>query len=135
MLDLKARLTTAISLAIAARSSNTEVNGTAVSLGGYNSAVAIVTTGTITDGTHTIKLEESNDGGSTWSDVASTDLDGAFTVVAAANDDALQTVGYKGSAGQIRATVTDATSTTGGILGVNIVLSDEQHVGGSPVIT
>lgn len=135
MLDLKSRLTTAISLPIAARSSNSEVNGTAISLGGYNSAVVVLTTGTITDGTHTPKLEESSDGGSTWSDVAATDLHGAFTAVVAANDDTVQTVGYKGSAGQIRVTITDASSTTGGVIGANVILSDEQHAGGSPVIT
>ena len=134
MLDLKSRLTAFISLATAARNSNSEVNGTGVSLAGHHSAVAVVTTGTVTDGTHTIKMEESDDGGDNWTDVAAADLTQAFTAIVAADDDETQIVGYKGKSGMIRATVTDATSTTGAILGVNFVLSDEAQAGGSSII-
>ena len=134
MLDIKSRLTAVVSLPGAVRSSDAEVNGAAVSLSGYNSAVAVVATGTITDGTHTVKLEESDDAGSTWADVASADLTQAFTSIVAANDDEVQVVGYKGKAGTLRITTTDATSTSGGLISGTIVLSDEQHAGGSPVI-
>jgi hypothetical protein len=96
------------------------VNGSGVDLRGYDSAMASVHVGTITDGTHTPKIQESDDD-STYTDVAAADLEGAFTAATSSADDTVQTVGYKGDARYIRVVVTAAGTTTGGNVGATIV--------------
>ena len=107
------------SLTPATRTDNAQ-NGAGVDLVDFGSAAVVVVAGTITDGTHTPKVQESPDD-SAWSDVAAEDLDGAFTVIGAADDDTIQKVGYLGTARYIRAVVTGAGTTTGGVYGAFVV--------------
>lgn len=87
------------------------INGSSVDLVGYGAAMAVVHAGTITDGTHTPKLQESSDN-SSFSDVAAADLDGVF---AALTSNTIQRVGYKGSKRYLRVVVTVTGSpATGG---------------------
>jgi hypothetical protein len=73
--------------------------------------------GTITDGTHTPKLQESDDN-ATFTDVAAGDLEGTFAVLATGVN---QHVGYKGRKRYLRAVITVAGATTGGIYGAAII--------------
>lgn len=100
------------------------VSGSGVDLRGFDAAMVILDIGTITDGTFTPKLQESDDN-STFSDVASADLEGSFTAATSSADDGVQQVGYKGDARYIRAvyTVTGSPS-TGGTVGAVIVRGD-----------
>lgn len=120
MKDLKSNLNLAGTLFPAARTAS--ANGTGVDLQGYQGAMAALTTGVITDGTHTVALEESDDN-SVFTAVAAADLIGAFTALttAASDDNSVQRVGYIGNKRYIRAAVTVAGATTGGIYGVTIV--------------
>ncbi len=92
-------------------------NGAGIDLRGYQAAVVIVDAGTITDGTHTISLEESDDN-STYTAVAATDLQGSFANVASNTP---QKVGYIGGKRYIRAVTTVSGATTGGIYGVAVI--------------
>lgn len=97
--------------------------GTAQDTAGYESVMAIVNFGVVTDGTHTFTLQESattTDGD--FSDVAAADLMGAFTAVTSASDEVLQQVGYKGSKRYVRVKDTVSGATTGGLIGATIVL-------------
>lgn len=118
-----------LSLTVALRSANATVNGTTVDradpTGGYdgfNSAMAVVLTGTITDGTHTVILQDSDDG-SVWNTPAAEHLQGS-AVVTAADDNAVFELGYTGSKRYLRLSVTTAGATTGGTFGGVIVLGD-----------
>lgn len=115
-------------LAIATR--NATANGTAVDrqLSGasgtnewFSSATLLVHTGTITDGTHAITLEVSDDN-SSWAAAASGDVQGSLPSIAAANDDALYEVGYTGPKRYVRAVTTVTPGATGGIYGATILL-------------
>lgn len=115
-------------LAIATR--NATANGTAVdrTLSGasgtnewFSSAMLLVHTGTITDGSHAITLEESDDN-SAWAAVAAANLQGSLPTIAAANDDTLYEVGYTGTKRYLRAVTTVTPGATGGIYGATIVL-------------
>lgn len=134
MLDLVSGLTVTQNIEMAAHSSNEATNGATVSLANNASAVVVFVAGVVTDGTHTPTVEESNDG-STWTTVAAADLSATLTAFTSAADQAVQVVGYKGSAGNIRAVITDATSTSGGITGAVVILGHKHQVGGSPIIT
>jgi hypothetical protein len=116
------------SLAIAARTST--VNGTAVDrqLSGasgtnewFGSAMLLVHTGTITDGTHAITLEVSDDN-SSWGAAAAADLQGSLPSIAATDDDKLYEIGYTGTKRYLRAVTTPTGTTTGGVYGATILL-------------
>lgn len=81
-----------------------------------------MTIGTWTDGTHTPKLQESDNGTSGWTDVAAGDLIGGFSVVnSAGGGNAVQRVSYIGNKRYIRAVLTVASATNGAFAGVLVV--------------
>ncbi|ASQ10647.1 hypothetical protein [Sinorhizobium meliloti] len=128
MKDTYSALNFAHTLEPAARTAS--ANGAGVDLRGYNSALVQVVAGVWTDGTHTPKLQESDDD-STYTDVAAADLLGSFTVIDGADDDA-QTfkVGYKGNKRYIRGATTVAGATTGAVYGMIVIRS---HANDAPV--
>ncbi|MFG2589055.1 hypothetical protein [Streptomyces sp. NPDC048438] len=106
-------------LPIALRTNGT-ANGTTVDLhenkDASRSAMLIVQSGTITDGSHAITLQES-DNGSAWSTVSATELQGAAPTITATDDDLLYEVGYTGSKRYLRAVAITSGATTGGTFG------------------
>lgn len=106
-------------LPIALRTNGT-ANGTTVDLhenkDASRSAMLIVQSGTITDGSHAITLQES-DNGSAWSNVAAAELQGAPPTINATDDDLLYEVGYVGSKRYLRAVAVTSGATTGGTFG------------------
>ncbi len=115
MQDLKNNISIATSLAPAARTAS--ANGTGVDLSGFDSAVAVITPGAITDGTHTPKLQESDDD-TTYTDVGAADLIGSFAAIAANTN---QKVGYIGAKRFIRVVSTVAGATNGGVYGATVI--------------
>ena len=96
-----------LSVTIANRTNGT-VNGTAVDLWSnsvgrqkFGGALVIVQTGTITDGTHTVEVQESDDN-SSFAAVADADLQGTEPAIGAANDNVVYEIGYRGSKRYIR---------------------------------
>lgn len=112
-----------VTLTVAARTNGT-VNGTTVDLNenkdACRSAMLIVHTGTVTDGSHAITLQESDDN-SAWATVAAADLQGSAPTLVAADDDVLYELGYVGSKRYLRASVVTSAATTGGVFGATIV--------------
>lgn len=133
MLDLHSGLDVSQDIATVAHNGNGANNGTGVNFSNNVSVVVVFEAGTVTDGTHTPSLEESNDG-SSWSAVAAADLHGTLAAVTSAESDTVQAVGYKGEMSNVRAVWTDAGSTTGGVTGALVVLGGRKQTGGSPII-
>lgn len=88
-------------------------NGTGVDLQGKYAAEVVFLVGTITDGTHTPSLDESDDN-STFTACAAADMSGSLAVLAS---NTVRIVGYLGSKRYIRAKSTVAGATTGGVYG------------------
>lgn len=113
-------------LAVATRTNGT-VNGTAVDRAEdnsmYQSAVVLVHAGTITDATHTIEVQDSDDG-TTFTAVADELLQGAEPAIGASDDNKLYEIGYLGAKRYLRAAVTTAGATSGGTYGAVVVLGD-----------
>jgi hypothetical protein len=113
------------SLTPAARTAS--ANGTGVDRNGsgamFQAAMIVVTTGTITDGTHTIEVQDSDDN-VTFAPVADDYLQGAEPAIVAADDNVVFHIGYLGRKRYLRAIVTAAGTTTGGVYGAAVVLSD-----------
>jgi hypothetical protein len=133
MLDINLEVKQAIAPQVAG--SDGAVNGTSISLSDNLSAVIVFSVGTLTDGSFTPSVEESDDGGSTWTAVAAADLRGTLVAVTTSNDPKIQQVVYQGELGMIRPVITAATTTDGGPIAAYVILGDEKQAGGSVFIT
>jgi hypothetical protein len=133
MLDINLEVKQAIAPQVAG--SDGAVNGTSISLSDNLSAVVVFSVGTLTDGSFTPSVEESDDGGSTWTAVAAADLRGTLVAVTTSNDPKIQQVVYQGELGMIRPVITAATTTDGGPIAAYVILGDEKQAGGSVFIT
>ena len=115
-------------LGVAARTAT--ANGTAVDrkLSGasgssewHSSATLLVHAGAITDGTHAITVQVSNDN-SSWGAAAAGDLQGSLPTIDSDDDNALYEIGYTGTARYLRAVTTVSGASTGGVYGAVILL-------------
>lgn len=117
--DIKNHIDPAPSLAPAARTAS--ANGAGVDLANFDAACAVIDVGLWTDGTHTFKLQDSDDN-TTFADVTADFLDGAGPVINDAADDATAyTLGYHGIRRYLRVVVTVAGATTGAVYSASIV--------------
>lgn len=86
------------------------------------SAMILVNVGTVTDGTHTIQVQDSPNN-SDWTAVADEFLQGAEPAITTANDEQVHEIGYTGHQRYLRvvSTVTGSPA-TGGVYGAVILL-------------
>lgn len=100
----------------AARSANTTVAGDTIDRTDNAAGVMfVILTGTLTDGTHTFTVQDSDDG-SSWGNAAAGDILGTAATTAA-DDDSIKELGYRGNKRYVRLSVTTAGATTGGVFG------------------
>jgi hypothetical protein len=123
--DAYSNVTVRATLPIATRTAS--ANGTGVDryLNGaeFQDALIIVHTGTITDGTHAIDVQESDDN-TTFTSVAASELQGTEPSIGAADDDKMFVVGYKGLKRYLRIAVTASGTTSGGTYGASVLLAN-----------
>ena len=117
-MDIKQTQDVQNSLAPAARTAS--ANGTGIDLANFASATVAFSVGTITDGTHTPSVEESDDN-TTFNAVAAADLIGSLAALASNTN---QRVGYRGSKRYLRAVSTVAGATTGGVYAAVVIRGD-----------
>lgn len=121
----------AIANTITAAAHTTDSTGVAVDLSDYNAAVACIYTGSVTDGTWTPELQETDTSSvaTSWAAVTSTDLDGSFAAFTASRAAGTVTeVGYKGTKRYLRLVLTSTgTITTGGVISGFIVKGDPRN--------
>jgi hypothetical protein len=110
-LDLHRRQRIQRALVAAGNRTNGTVNGDTIDTRGLSRVAFAITPGTITDGTHAPKLQDSPDG-TTWTDVAAANQAGAFGNLASNVD---QSVAYIGGKRFVRLVVVTSGATTGGI--------------------
>lgn len=88
----------------------------------FRSALILVHTGTVTDGTHTVEVQESDDN-STWTAVADAHLEGTEPAIGSADDNKVYELGYMGYKRYLRVNVTvSGAPATGGEYGALVVL-------------
>lgn len=120
--------TTRTSLPPATR--NATANGTGVdrNVGAdmHRTAMAVIYTGTVTDGSHTFQVEDSDDD-ITYAAVADQFLQGAEPTIEATDDDTEFHVGYIGVRRFVRVALTASGGTTGGLFGALIALGEPRR--------
>lgn len=126
--SLYTNVTARASLAVQAYTTN--ANGTAVdrNVGAdmHRTAMVMVHTGTITDGTHTIEVQDSADN-SSFAAVANEFLQGTEPAIVGADDNKLFFIGYIGTKRYLRVVTTTADITTGAIYGATILLGEPRR--------
>lgn len=112
------------SLVPAARTDGT-VNGTGVDrhddAQAYRTALVVIHSGAITDGTHTFEVQDS-DNNSDFTAVADAFLQGTEPALGEDDDNEVHVIGYTGSRRYLRVSVVTADSSSGGVFGASIVL-------------
>ncbi|MCX5201050.1 hypothetical protein OG897_06185 [Streptomyces sp. NBC_00237] len=112
-------------LAVATRT-NGAANGITVdrhyNSNAFRSAMFIVHTGTMTDGTVAVTMQDSPDN-SVWSTVDASFVQGSLPSIANTADDAVFEVGYTGGQRYVRIVATTSGATTGGTFGATCVLT------------
>ncbi|WP_328620720.1 hypothetical protein [Streptomyces sp. NBC_00354] len=95
--------------------------------GGMQDAVVLVSTGTITDGSHVFAIQDSDDGSTDWQAVPAEQLSAAAPTVVAANDDVVYEVGVAVTRRYLRVVAVTSTATTGGIFSAGILLGAPRY--------
>jgi hypothetical protein len=127
---------------VPAAARTTTTTGDAVNITGYEQVWIVVTSGTITDGTHTFSLTECATSGGSYTAVAAANIipaatgssaNGCVLDTTAAHDSAVQIFGYTGTQPYIKVvcTVTGSPS-TGGVYCATVLCGKARH---QPVAT
>lgn len=86
------------------------------------SAMVVINAGTVTDGTHTIQVQDSPNG-TDWTAVADEFLQGAEPAITSANDERVHEIGYTGQQRYLRVVSTVSGSpSTGGLYSAVVLL-------------
>lgn len=114
-------------LTSAARTNGT-ASGTAVDLGvfgnDFRTVLFVISTATITDGSHAITLEDSPNN-SDWTAVEAGRVQGSQPTVVAADDNTFFALGYiVGTAQYVRLSVVTSGATTGGVFSALAILGE-----------
>lgn len=125
MRDAYSNVTVRACLPIATRTASASGAGVDRYAGGagFQDALVIVQTGAITDGTHAVDVQESDDN-STWASAAASALQGAEPSIGPTDDDKLFVIGYKGAKRYVRVSVTASGTTSGGVYGATVLLAN-----------
>lgn len=110
---------TVVSLLPAVRTTGA-ATGSAVQWGDCMSVMAIITAGTLTDGSHVVEIQHSDDN-VTYTAVPDAQLLGTEPTLTSSVDDRSVDIGYIGTKPYLRGIVTSATATTGGVIGVSFL--------------
>lgn len=113
---------------IALRTGNAVTNSTACGLNfntqRFRTVMLVFLTGTITDGSLALTVEESADGTTGWTAIPAARFEGAVTAVALTDDDKVYEYGVIPDSSKpfLRAVATQTTATTGGTFGAAFIL-------------
>jgi len=107
---------------------NTATTGSIIDLQGFEACEWFVQSGTVTDGTYVLSIQEGNDSG--LSDAAAPAADyvlGAGTSFGAADDSVVKRIGYIGNKRYARVVITSTGVTTGGAFSAVAVVASPLH--------
>lgn len=119
----------AVSVALASAVLTTGINnGLIIDTKDYESLEFIIQSGTVTDGTHDVKIEESDDSGMVGAtDVTADELLGLAKQFGVADDDVAHRIGSIGKKRYQRLVITSAGTTTGGVFAATAVQGHPKH--------
>jgi hypothetical protein len=117
----------ALGLAQATIATNTTTNGSTVDLNGtgtderFRSAMVMLRTTGVTDGSYVLSLEDSPDS-SSWTAVAAPDVQGTVAAITSAGANSTFYLGYVGAQRYVRCKLVSSATTSGGVFSAMWVL-------------
>lgn len=129
-MDMHTKIDTSSGLNIQSIASDTTTNGIVIDTQNFESIEWLIFSGTITDGTYTPVIEESDAANFSGATTVSTDfLLGtiANATFAAADDNTVKRIGSVGKKRYQRLSITSAGTSSGGTLGAIRVLGNARH--------
>lgn len=87
----------------------------------FRTLMFVITTGTVTDGSHVVTVQDSDDG-SSWGTPAAGDVQGTAPTLASTDSNKVLDVGYSGAKRYARLQVAVSGATTGGVYSAAAVL-------------
>jgi len=121
--DLHNNVDDRVALNIQAISTNTTTAGAIIDTAGYESIEFVVQSGTITDGTYTVLLQEDTDSGLATATTVATDYTiGTLPAFVATDDNVTKRIGCVPTKRYVRLSLVSTGVTTGGTLGAVAVL-------------
>lgn len=131
MKDLKSHIKCVQGLAAQAITTDTTTDGSVIDRQGFDSVTWAILSATLTDGSYTPLIEESDvvTFGGEETAVADVDLVGteAGAAFALADDNEVHTIGYVGSKRYVRLALVSASTSSGGTLGAVAILGHAAH--------
>lgn len=124
MRDLHNNVEVAVAFDTAAISTDTTTQGNIIDLQGFDSVEFVIQSGTLTDGTYTPLLEESDASDLSGSNaVADANLLGTEATAAfgLTDDDAVKKLGYRGNKRYVRLSIVSASTTSGGTVSAIVI--------------
>lgn len=125
--DLKNNIQQLVGFNIQAISSDTTTNGAEIDTQGFESATFILQAGTLSDGTYTPLIEESDVSGSGYTAVADADLIGTEADAAVDASNEISRIGYIGKKRYVRLSVVSTSTSSGGTVGAVAILGSARH--------
>lgn len=120
--------TLAVIALTSATRTNGAANGAAVDTNVFNNrfqdVAFVITTGTITDGSVAVTVEESDSSGSGYAAVDTSRVLGALPTIVAADDDTVKSFGVRPTKRYVRIVATTSGATTGGVFSAVAVLGN-----------
>lgn len=105
------------------RTANTTIDGDVIDRADTNAGVTFaIVAGTVTDGTWTFSIRESDDN-VTYTDASLTSSEQGGSVLISTDDDKVEEIGYKGNKRYVRLRCVSSGATTGAVWGAVAVLN------------
>lgn len=120
--DLHNNVNDVLALAISSITTNTTTVGAIIDTAGYESIEFVIQSGTLTDGTYTVTLEDGDDAAlADAATITSTYLLGTFPSFIATEDDTVKRIGTNTKKRYVRLSIVSTGVTTGGTMAATAV--------------
>ena len=112
---------------IQAITTDTTTVGNEIDMLGYEGITFFLFTGTLTDGSYVLLIEDSDTSGSGYAAVSDTFLIGTEVATTLTASDSVTSIGYVGKKRYVRASIVSSATTSGGTLGTLAVQGSPLH--------
>jgi len=120
--DEKTKILQKVALNIQAITTDTTTAGTEIDTQGFEALTFLFQAGTLTDGTYTPLVQESDTSGSGYTNVVDADLIGTEAAAALDTSNTASRIGYVGKKRYVKISLVSTSTSSGGTLGAIAVL-------------
>ena len=125
--DQKSDIKQLSALNIQSITTDTTTAGNEIDMQGFEALTLVIQAGTLTDGTYTPLVQESDTSGSGFTDVANDDLVGTEADAAVDASNEIKRIGYVGKKRYVKLSIVSTSTTSGGTVGSAAIQGAAKH--------